>query len=92
VQPRVGYDSAWLREFLRRGCGIGFDETQAAEIAALAERKLVDLFDVAEAAAVASCSHSSPTPVSPDWLLRRLPTQPTHWELDRAGRILNLTL
>jgi len=25
-------------------------------------------------------------------LLRHLPTQPTHWELERATRIVNLTL
>ena len=165
----MGYDSAWLREFLRRGSGVGFDATQAAEIAALAERKLLDLFDVAEATAVANgraqilrhdlpltkglqhelpqaqtlaaelelrplltflADAGVPGPLDElvrnevprlmaallllaariiailepgdmstaeqlerlEWLLRRLPMQPTHWELDRAGRILNLTL
>jgi hypothetical protein len=52
--PAVGYGSAWLREFLRRGSGLVFDESQAAQVAALAERKLVDLFAVAEATAVAN--------------------------------------
>jgi hypothetical protein len=94
VQPRVGYDSAWLREFLRRGCGIGFDETQAAEIAALAERKLVDLFDVAEAAAVANgraqiLRHDLPLTTSPS---QATSAPRNSWSDWKAGRILNLTL
>jgi len=51
----VGYASAWLQGFLQRGSGgLDFDGSQAAQIAALAERKLVDLFDVAEATAAAN--------------------------------------
>jgi len=52
--PAVGYGSAWLRAFLQRGSGLTFDESQAAQIAALAERKLVDLFDVAQTAALSN--------------------------------------
>jgi len=51
----VGYASAWLQGFLQRGSGgLDFDDSQAAQIAALAERKLVDLFDVAETTAAAN--------------------------------------
>lgn len=171
LQPRTtvaaaGYGSAWLRAFLHRGSGLDFDEGQAAQIAALAERKLVDLFDVAEATAIANgrariLRHDLPltkglqrelvqaqtlaadvelrpllvllteagvrgpldelvrdeiprlmaallllsariiailepsdmsTQERLERLLRYLPTQPTRWELDRAGRILDLTV
>ena len=109
--PAAGYGSAWLRAFLHRGSGLDFDEGQAAQIAALAERKLVDLFDVAEATAITNgrariLRHDLPltkglqrlepsdmsTQERLERLLRYLPTQPTHWELDRAGRILDLTV
>jgi hypothetical protein len=166
--PAVGYGSAWLRGFLQRGSGLVFDDTEAAQIAALAERKLVGLFDVAEATAVANgrarilrhdlpltkgLQHEvaeaatqaeelelrplltfladtgvpgaltldelvrediprlmaalllltariiamlEPSDMSSEErlerLIRRLPTQPTRWELQRATRILNLTL
>jgi uncharacterized protein DUF1931 len=52
--PAVGYGAAWLRAFLERATGLGFDEAQVAQVAALAERKLVDLFAVAEEAALAN--------------------------------------
>jgi hypothetical protein len=50
----VGYGAAWLLQFLNRATGLTFDEAQAGQIANLAERKLVDLFDVAEEAAIAN--------------------------------------
>ena len=50
----VGYGGAWLRAFLGRTSGLIFDEPQTAQVAALAERKLVDLFHVAEEAALAN--------------------------------------
>ena len=164
--PGVGYGAAWLRAFLQRGSGLEFDDGQLAQIAAIAERKLVDLFDVAEATAIANgraqilrhdlpltkglhreiaqaetlatqvelrpllvflaeagvrgplderVRHDIPklmaallllaarmiailepsdmsTEERLDRLLRRLPTQPTRWELERAARILDLTL
>jgi hypothetical protein len=43
----AGYGLAWLRACLERASGLVFDDAQAGEVAALAERKLVDLFDVA---------------------------------------------
>jgi hypothetical protein len=52
--PTVGYGSAWLTEFLRQGSGLAFDERQVAQIASLAERKLVDFFDVGAATALAN--------------------------------------
>jgi hypothetical protein len=52
--PTVGYGTAWLQAFLNRASGLSFDETQTHQIAGLAERKLVDLFDVAEEAALAN--------------------------------------
>jgi hypothetical protein len=52
--PMVGYATAWLQAFLYRASGLSFDETQTLQIAGLAERKLVDLFDVAEEAALAN--------------------------------------
>lgn len=50
----VGHEAAWLRDFLYLGSGLTFDDKQTAQIAAMSERKLVDLFDVAEQAAVAN--------------------------------------
>ena len=164
--PGVEHGSAWLRAFLHRGSGLVFDESQAAQVAALAERKLVDLFDVAEATALANgrtqiLHHDLPltkglqheigqaawlagelelrplltfladagvrgpldelvraevprlmaallllaariiailepmdmsTEERLERLLRHEPTEPTRWELERAGRILDLTL
>jgi hypothetical protein len=52
--PAVGSGAAWLQAFLNRASGLSFDEEQASRIAALAERKLVDLFDVAEETAIAN--------------------------------------
>src|SRR5438067_529810 len=54
VPIRVGYDAAWLQAFLQRASGLVFDEAQTAQVADLAERKLVDLFEVAEQAAAAN--------------------------------------
>jgi hypothetical protein len=164
--PTVGYSSAWLRAFLRRGSGLSFDENQAAQITALAEHKLVDLFDVAAIRAVAAgrgrvlhqdlpltkglqreiaqaqmlagelelrplllflADAGVPEPLDEmvrneipklmaallllsariiailapsdmsteerlERLVRHLPAQPTHWEVERATRILDLTL
>jgi hypothetical protein len=164
--PSVGYSSAWLRDFLRRASGLSFTEAQAEQVAALAERKLVDLFDVAAEAALANgrarimrhdlpitkglrtllvemdasarvlelrpllvflgdagvsgpldelvkaeitrlmvamlflTAHViallEPASMSPqerlERLLRGTPTEPTRWELERAARVLNLTL
>jgi Domain of unknown function (DUF1931) len=50
----IGFDAAWLQEFLYRGTGLRFDGAQAAQVAGLAERKLADLFDVAEETALAN--------------------------------------
>ena len=54
--PSAGalYGAAWLRAWLDRASGLSFDDAQAAEAGALAERKLVDLFDVAEETALAN--------------------------------------
>ena len=52
--PGVHYGAAWVRAFVQRGSGLELDEEQATEVVALAERKLVDMFDVAEATALAN--------------------------------------
>ncbi len=52
--PAVDYGTAWLQAFLERASGLEFEEAQAASVLALAERKLVDLFDVAEQTAIAN--------------------------------------
>lgn len=56
TSPSAGalYGVAWLRAWLDRASGLSFDDAQAAEVGALAERKLVDLFDVAEETALAN--------------------------------------
>jgi Domain of unknown function (DUF1931) len=56
ASPSAGalYGAAWLRAWLDRASGLSFDDAQAAEVGALAERKLVDLFDVAEETALAN--------------------------------------
>jgi len=164
--PSVGYSSEWLQDFLRRASALRFTRTQAAQVAALAERKLVDLFDVAAETALANgrariMRHDlpitkglrallveadasarilelrpllvflddagvsgpldesvkteiprlmaallllagrviallEPDNVSPqdrlERLLRGAPDEPTRWELERAARVLNLTL
>jgi len=51
---KSGYGIAWLRAFLARGGGVDFDDEQTAQVAELAERKLLDLFDVAEETALAN--------------------------------------
>jgi Domain of unknown function (DUF1931) len=50
----VGYGTAWLQAFLTRGSGLLFDAEQTAQVARLAERSLVSLFDVAEQTALAN--------------------------------------
>jgi hypothetical protein len=50
----AGYGYPWLHTLLERGSGLDFDEAQIARIEDLAERKLVDLFDVGEDAAIAN--------------------------------------
>jgi len=164
--PSVGYSAAWLQDFLRRTSALSFTEAQAEQVAALAERKLVDLFDVAAEAALANgrariMRHDlpitkglrallvetdasarvlelrpllvflgdagvsgpldelvkaeiprlmaamlslaarviallEPASMSPEERLERLlrgtPNEPTRWELERAARVLNLTL
>jgi hypothetical protein len=52
--PSVGYNTEWLQDFLQRASGLSFTATQAEQVAALAERKLIDLFDVAVEAALAN--------------------------------------
>lgn len=158
--------SAWVRAFVARGTGLRLNDAQAAQVADLAERKLVDLFDVAEETALANgrgvilrhdlpltkglrslvgevgllareldlqpllvflseagvrgpldevvradvprlmaallllngrvISILEPASMSPEERLERLVrhtlTWPTHWEVERAGRVLDLTL
>src|SRR5258708_11434149 len=50
----TGYGYPWLHSLLERTSGLDFDEAQLGRIEDIAERKLVDLFDVAEEAAVAN--------------------------------------
>jgi len=50
----VGYGTGWLIEFLERASGFVFLDDQAIRIAATAERKLIGLFEVAEATALAN--------------------------------------
>jgi hypothetical protein len=50
----AGYAYPWVHTLLERATGLDFDEPQIARIEDLAERKLVDLFDVAEDAALAN--------------------------------------
>ena len=54
AMPVVEYGAAWLRAFVNRATGLRFEEAEAARVAAFAERKLVDLFNVAEEAALAN--------------------------------------
>jgi hypothetical protein len=50
----LDYDYPWLEQFLRRASGFHFTEEQVARIVEQVERKLHDLFEVAEEAAVAN--------------------------------------
>jgi sporulation protein YlmC with PRC-barrel domain len=50
----TGYAYPWLHTLLERTTHLELDEGQIARIADIAERKLVDLFDVAEDAALAN--------------------------------------
>lgn len=54
TKPTVGYSVGWVREFLQRGSGLALDESQASAVVALAERKLIDLFEVATTTALAN--------------------------------------
>jgi len=51
---QLDYAAAWLQAFLRRASGFSFDDEQIAQVSGLAERKLRDLFDVAQEAAMAN--------------------------------------
>ena len=141
--PAVDYGTAWLQAFLERASGLEFEEAQAASVLALAERKLVDLFDVAEQTASRVAERSLLAELRPllvfladagvpgpldelvrvevprlmaamlllagriiallepanmsteerlDRLLRHTATQPTRWEVERATRVLDMTL
>jgi hypothetical protein len=48
------YSYSWLHDLLRRATGLDLDEPQVTAAARLAERKLLDLFDVAKEAALAN--------------------------------------
>jgi Domain of unknown function (DUF1931)/BON domain len=50
----AGYGYPWLHTLIERATGLDLDEAQIARIEDLAEGKLVDLFDVAEDAAIAN--------------------------------------
>ena len=54
LPPEVAYGYAWLHEVLLRATGLDLDETQVAITTRVAERKLTDLFDVAEEVALAN--------------------------------------
>ncbi|HET9489619.1 MAG TPA: DUF1931 family protein [Methylomirabilota bacterium] len=54
LESAVDYGSGWVRAFLNRASGLTFDDAQEAQITALAERKLVDLFDRAGEVAIAN--------------------------------------
>ena len=162
----LGYGYAWLHDLIWRGTGLDLDETQLTAVARLAERKLVDLFEVAEETALANgrgrvmwhdlpltkglrrsltkvavlaqdvelkpvldflaragapgsldeivhaqlprltaalliltaqvMATIAPSSIPPaermDLLIRRDPGRPTPWELERAERVLDLTL
>jgi hypothetical protein len=56
-EPRVspaGHGYPWLHSLIERATHLDLDDTQLARIEDIAERKLVDLFDVAEETAVAN--------------------------------------
>jgi hypothetical protein len=50
----IAYGYAWLHDLIRQTAGLELDEAQMERIAAVARRKLVDLFDVAEETALAN--------------------------------------
>jgi len=54
LPPEIAYGYAWLHELLLRATGLDLDETQVAFTTRVAERKLTDLFDVAEEVALAN--------------------------------------
>jgi hypothetical protein len=54
VVSAVGYGFPWLHTLLERTTHLDLDEAQIARIEDIAEQKLVDLFDVAEDAAIAN--------------------------------------
>jgi hypothetical protein len=50
----IRYGYPWLRDFIRRGTGLDLDESQVQSVARMADRKLIDLVDVAAEAATAN--------------------------------------
>ena len=50
----IGYAYAWLHEFIAGGTGLDLDQDQVTQIARMAERKLSDLFEMAEETAAAN--------------------------------------
>ena len=50
----VGYGYPWLQSLLERAAGLEFDQEQLEHVEDMAERSLVDLFDVAEDTAAAN--------------------------------------
>jgi hypothetical protein len=54
VVSAVGYSFPWLHTLLERTTGLDLDEAQVGRIEDIAEQKIIDLFDVAEDAAIAN--------------------------------------
>jgi hypothetical protein len=50
----ITYGYAWLHDLIRQTAGLDLDEAQLERLEAVARRKLVDLFDVAEETALAN--------------------------------------
>jgi hypothetical protein len=50
----AGYEYPWLHRLIERATGLDLDDALVGQVEDLAERKLVDLFDVAEDAAAAN--------------------------------------
>lgn len=79
------YGAGWLRAFVNRATGLSFEEAEAARVAAFVERKLVDLFNVAEKAALANGR-------SRIQRLRRRRGGPTRLDVERAAPVVDLSL
>ena len=54
VPPEIAYGYVWLHDLVLLATGLDLDETQVAFTTRVAERKLTDLFDVAEEVALAN--------------------------------------
>lgn len=54
VEGRAVLGYLWLHDLIERATGLDLDEQQVTEVTRLANRKLVDLFDVAEETAAAN--------------------------------------